>query len=125
MITVAEFKQNVALLKGYDFEPVTADRRKIVSVGFGPRGLDFETAERVVTRAEREKITAHVIMREFAFGHLPPSLACISAIFHRVAVDIILDTPECPQREIALQRLLEAKDAAVRAARWPDTGTQP
>ena len=55
------------------------------------------------------------IMQFFAHAHLPPHLAAISAPFGRLADDIIATCPRNPERTVALRKLLEAKDAAVRA----------
>ena len=53
----------------------------------------------------------------FAFKHLPPHLQQVSAPFHRLALQVYNRTTKNPgQRDVALQKLLEAKDAAVRAA---------
>ena len=55
------------------------------------------------------------IMKFFAFAHLPPHLQSISAPFRTVA-DHILLLPRSAERTVALRKLLESKDAAVRAA---------
>jgi hypothetical protein len=55
------------------------------------------------------------IMQFFAHAHLPPHLAAISAPFGKLADDIIATCPRNPERDVALRKLLEAKDAAVRA----------
>lgn len=66
-----------------------------------------------------EAVTALVpfepIMRWFAFGHLPPKLADVSCWFAVLAVEVTA-LPRCAERTVALRKLLEAKDAAVRAA---------
>jgi len=58
---------------------------------------------------------AEHIMQFFAHAHLPPHLAAISAPFGRLADEIIATCPRNPERTVALRKLLEAKDAAVRA----------
>lgn len=55
------------------------------------------------------------IMQFFAHAHLPPHLAAISAPFGKLADDIVATCPRNPERTVALRKLLEAKDAAVRA----------
>lgn len=55
------------------------------------------------------------IMQFFAYLHLPPHLQKTSELFHNLAVQIISDIPRNPERTVALRKLLEAKDAAVRA----------
>lgn len=54
------------------------------------------------------------IMQFFAYAHLPPHLQEVSAPFSRLA-DEIMKLPRNPERTVALRKLLESKDAAVRA----------
>jgi len=56
------------------------------------------------------------IMQFFAFSHLPPHLAAVSQPFAELAQRLIDTLPRNPERTVALRKLLEAKDAAVRAA---------
>ena len=56
------------------------------------------------------------IMQFFAFEHLPAHLQTISRPFGELAATIAATLPSNPQRAVALQKLLEGKDAAVRAA---------
>lgn len=55
------------------------------------------------------------IMQFFAYAHLPPHLASVSAIFSDVATAIVQTLPRNAERTVALRKLLESKDAAVRA----------
>jgi hypothetical protein len=55
------------------------------------------------------------IMQFFAHAHLPPNLAAVSAPFGELAERIVATLPRNPERTVALRKLLEAKDAAVRA----------
>lgn len=55
------------------------------------------------------------IMQFFAYSHLPPKLQAISMPFTDMAENIIDNIPRNPERTVALRKLLEAKDAAVRA----------
>lgn len=50
----------------------------------------------------------------FAFAHLPPHLQEVSKPFSELA-QVILTLPRNPERTVALRKLLESKDAAVRA----------
>lgn len=50
----------------------------------------------------------------FAFAHLPPHLREVSKPFADLAA-FVLTLPRNPERTVALRKLLEAKDAAVRA----------
>ncbi len=59
------------------------------------------------------------ILQFFAYEHLPPHLAKVSAPFGELARAIVAEgtgLPRNPERDVALRKLLEAKDAAVRAA---------
>jgi len=51
----------------------------------------------------------------FAYEHLPPNLQAISKPFGELARKILDALPRNPERTVALRKLLEAKDAAVRA----------
>lgn len=55
----------------------------------------------------------------FAFEHLPEKLQAISRPFGVLADSIIECLEPGPERDIALRKLLEAKDAAVRAKLHP------
>lgn len=55
------------------------------------------------------------ILQFFAYEHLPPHLQAVSAPFKRAALRIVHTLPRNPERTVALRKLLEAKDAAVRA----------
>jgi hypothetical protein len=61
------------------------------------------------------------IIQFFAYEHLPPALQRISQPFCDLARNIVasdgnnLALPRNPERTVALRKLLEAKDAAVRA----------
>ena len=59
-------------------------------------------------------MTEH-IMQFFAFAHLPPHLQAVSEPFHAMAQKL-MELPRNPERTVALRKLLESKDAAVRAA---------
>lgn len=54
-------------------------------------------------------------MQFFAFAHLPPALAVVSRPFCELAQQVVNLLPNNPERTKALDKLLEAKDAAVRA----------
>jgi hypothetical protein len=65
-------------------------------------------------------MTEH-IMQFFAYAHLPPHLQAVSKPFCDLASSIVaadgnvLALPRNPERTVALRKLLESKDAAVRA----------
>jgi hypothetical protein len=56
------------------------------------------------------------IIQFFAYAHLPEKLREVSAPFGELAQRIVDTLPRNPERTVALRKLLEAKDAAVRAA---------
>lgn len=62
-----------------------------------------------------EQIAQDHILRFFHYAHLPPNLADRSRPFCQLARQIVDSTPRNPERTVALRKLLESKDAAVRA----------
>lgn len=57
------------------------------------------------------------ILQYFTHEHLsPPVLRETSKAFGDLARQIVNDLPDGPERSTALRKLLEGKDAAVRAA---------
>lgn len=59
------------------------------------------------------------MLKWFAYGHLPEPLSEVSRAFHQLAHAIALDVDPGPERTVAMRKLLEAKDAAVRAKLHP------
>lgn len=55
------------------------------------------------------------IMQFFGYLHLPPDLQEVSRPFCELAKSIVETLPRNPERTVALRKLLESKDAAVRA----------
>lgn len=60
------------------------------------------------------------IMQFFAYEHLPEHLQEVSRPFGYLAQRIVDTLPRNPERTVALRKLLEAKDAAVRAWLYKD-----
>jgi len=74
--------------------------------------------------------TQEHILQFFGYAHLPPAMQTVSKPFCDLAHAIVLGDncaeawtvtigsplPRNPERTVALRKLLEAKDAAVRAA---------
>ena len=56
------------------------------------------------------------ILQFFSYGHLPEALQARSKPFGDLAQWMVDNLPRNPERTVALRKLLEAKDAAVRAA---------
>jgi len=69
------------------------------------RPLSFQSVEYAVD----------YLLQFFSYDHLPPHLAEVSAPFHDIAQMIVTTLPQNPERTVALRKLLEAKDCAVRA----------
>ncbi len=55
------------------------------------------------------------LIQFFSYEHLPPHLQGVSKPFYDLAHHIVTHLPNNQQRSVALHRLLESKDAAVRA----------
>jgi hypothetical protein len=68
------------------------------------------------TEFTADEIAADEILRFFHYAHLPVFLQMRSAPFCNLARHLIDTTPRNDERTVALRKLLEAKDAAVRAA---------
>jgi hypothetical protein len=58
------------------------------------------------------------IMQFFAYEHLQPEQKRIAKGFHDFADQVVKHLPQCPERTVALRKLLESKDAAVRSTLW-------
>jgi hypothetical protein len=65
---------------------------------------------------EDATVTTEPILQFFDFAHLRDDLKTVSAPFHLLAHNLVDELPRNPERRVALRKLLEAKDAAVRAA---------
>jgi hypothetical protein len=65
--------------------------------------------------ALQSNLASEHIGQFFAFAHLPTHLQEISKPFCDMATMICVTIPRNPERTVALRKLLESKDAAVRA----------
>jgi hypothetical protein len=61
-----------------------------------------------------EQIKQDHVLRYFHYSHLAPALQESSKPFCELARHIVETLPRNPERTVALRKLLEAKDAAVR-----------
>lgn len=50
----------------------------------------------------------------FQYSHLPVKLQAVSRRFTLLALELIINLPTNPERTVALRKLLESKDCAVR-----------
>ena len=73
-----------------------------------PVTSDFDDAMAAATPPIRN------VLQFFRYGHLPPHLQPASKAFADLAVQVARG-PQNPETTVALRKLLEAKDAAVRA----------
>ena len=64
---------------------------------------------------QEEYIPQEHILQFFTYSHLPNTLQDISRPFCELADEIVRVLPRNPERTVALRKLLESKDAAVRA----------
>lgn len=62
-----------------------------------------------------------LVMQFFKYDHLPGPLQVVSKPFGDLAQRVLELAPDNDQRELALQKILEAKDAAVRARLMVET----
>jgi hypothetical protein len=56
------------------------------------------------------------MLQFFQYEHLPPHLQAVSKPFGELAETIVTTLPMNAERTVALRKLLEAKDCAVRAS---------
>ena len=68
-------------------------------------------AKEVVVQVEPQEY----LLQFFEYGHLPVHMQDTSRMFHELAHALIAAVPRNPERTMALRRLLEAKDCAIRA----------
>lgn len=83
----------------------------------GPRhGLHQNGKVLEQQKAKHEVFQRHPIMKFFEYSHLPLHLQKTSKAFHDLAWDLFNSLPPSAETTTALRKLLEGKDAAVRAA---------
>lgn len=66
-----------------------------------------------------------MLLQFFAYEHLRPDLQVYSKPFHDLAHHIVETLPANVEQEMALRKLLEAKDCAVRAILLKPSPTTP
>jgi len=64
---------------------------------------------------EARQLTGERMLEYFEFEHLPAHLQVVSRPFGELAAWIATTLPSNAERTVALRKLLEAKDCAVRA----------
>lgn len=68
------------------------------------------------TRIVPLNLSEEHILQYFEYAHLPEQLQRVSRPFAEMAGAVIMQQPRSPERTVALRKLLECKDATVRAA---------
>lgn len=74
----------------------------------------IKTIQPSATNAHEERM-----LKWFTYNHLPANLQAVSAPWCELAVLVSHQLKSGPERTVALRKLLEGKDAAVRAALQP------
>jgi hypothetical protein len=69
-----------------------------------------------MTTITNEATIEEPMLKFFTFNHLPKPLQALSQPFAELAMHIVNNVPRNPERTVALRKLLEAKDCAVRAS---------
>ena len=75
-------------------------------------------SDRIVNE-ELSGTTNEPVFKYFAYSHLKGELQEMSKKFFTLAYEVVREVDEGPERTVALRKLLEAKDAAVRAKMNP------
>lgn len=72
------------------------------------------------------RLNAEPLLQFFEYDHLPVDKQAVSRPFGELAVALVAILPRNPERTVALRKLLEAKDCAVRASfmKMPSQGPQ-
>jgi hypothetical protein len=68
-----------------------------------------------MTEAQGRHPAIDHVLKYFSYAHLPPHLQEISKGFHDLAMVTADRAPNSQETTVALRKLLEAKDAAVRS----------
>lgn len=69
---------------------------------------------------QEKKLCTDPMLQFFTYLHLPEHLRKVSRPFCELAFDIVATLPRNPERTVALRKLLEAKDCAVRASLYEE-----
>lgn len=94
-----------------------ADRNFVL---VGKLSADIRTKTQRVARDGRlVKMAEDRMLKWFHYEHLPEHLRAVSMPFGELAQHIVDTIDVGPERTVALRKLLEAKDAAVRAVVSP------
>lgn len=81
--------------------------------------VDQKAAQAAISAAPAEftpeEIKQDQVLKYFHYQHLPAALQPLSKPFCELARFLVDNTPRCAERTVALRKLVEAKDCAVRS----------
>lgn len=80
-----------------------------------PLPMAVDPLVETIDRLRKDIVNGDPMLRHFRYGHLPPHLRVISRKWAELAVATVQDVPRNAERTVALRKLLEGKDCAVRA----------
>ena len=72
-------------------------------------------SDKTPAEQEREASAQDRMLKFFTYAHLPQHLQDVSKPFCELAQHVVATIPGNAERTVALRKLLEAKDCAVRA----------
>lgn len=72
-------------------------------------------AARPLAPQQTRRVLDQELLQFFVYGHLPAHLQEVSKPFGELALKLVAELPRNAERTVALRKLLEAKDCAVRA----------
>lgn len=78
--------------------------------------LVIDSDDNIAAQLDVSTKNGEYLARFFKFSHLPPPLRDVSRVYAALAVFTLQNVPRNPERTVALRKLLESKDCAVRAA---------
>lgn len=93
---------------------------KLIAEHPGADEIRIKSMQDKIESVERQQEKAAKALRDpmmqfFRYAHLPPHLQTASRPFCELAETLESTYPRNPERTVALRKLLEAKDAAVRS----------
>lgn len=102
-------------IPGTEDEGPPAETHQCGGIGVCLR-CDYEVAMANTAYGIGETPGPHRLLRYFEYGHLPQPLQLICQPFASLAETIDTTLSNGPEKDVALRKLLESKEAAVRAA---------
>ena len=81
----------------------------------GPVGASVGTRDELTASAAGRHPSTQQLVRYFAYAHLADPLRPIAMIYCSAARDLVSSLPDGPELTVALRKLVESKDCAIRA----------